>query len=213
MADERFDLVVIGAGPAGYTASVRAAELGMTVACVERVPRLGGVCLRVGCMPSKALLESSEYYALARRQLADHGVHTDGLSLDLPALLARKQRVVEKLTDDVRALLARHKIEVVRGTARLTGAGSVEVAGAKVLLIGMKLPPNYGPQFARRFEDAYPNVARRLRVPLVPFLLEGVAGRPELNQEDGLHPNAAGQKQLAANVLPQLRELLGASPP
>lgn len=81
-------------------------------------------------------------------------------------------------------------------------------AGAKVLLLGMKLPPNYGHDYTKSFAAAYPDLARRLDVPLVPFLLEGVAGRPELNQQDGLHPNAAGQRIVAANVLPRLREVL-----
>lgn len=84
----------------------------------------------------------------------------------------------------------------------------VRAAGSRVLLVGMKMPPNLGPAYTKAFAAAYTEVARRLDVPLVPFLLEGVAGRPELNQEDGIHPNAAGQKRLAANVLPRLREVL-----
>lgn len=83
-------------------------------------------------------------------------------------------------------------------------------AGARVLLVGMQIPPNYGPDFAGAFRDLYPRLARELDVPLVPFLLDGVGGEPGLNLPDGLHPNAEGQRRAAENVLPHLRELLGA---
>jgi dihydrolipoamide dehydrogenase len=111
-------------------AAERAAELGLKVACVERAALLGGVCLREGCIPSKALLDSSEHYAFARGHLAEHGVRVGEASLDLAALQARKQRVVEKLAEDVRGRLARRRVEVVPGTARLASPGAVEVAGA-----------------------------------------------------------------------------------
>jgi len=81
-------------------------------------------------------------------------------------------------------------------------------AGARVLLLGMRLPPSYGPLYSRDFDALYPRLADELDVPLVPFLLEGVAGRPELNLDDGLHPNAQGQRVLAENMLPHLRRLL-----
>jgi acyl-CoA thioesterase-1 len=81
-------------------------------------------------------------------------------------------------------------------------------AGARVLLLGMRLPPNYGPDYVEEFEAAYPRLARELEVPFVPFLLEGVAGDPRLNQDDGIHPNAAGQERVASNVAGPLRELL-----
>ncbi|MDZ7579182.1 MAG: dihydrolipoyl dehydrogenase [Deltaproteobacteria bacterium] len=126
---EAFDLVIIGGGPGGYVAAVRAAQLGMRVACVEKEPRLGGVCLRVGCIPSKALLDSSEYYHLAKARLAEHGIEIGKLTLDLPAMLTRKDKVVEDLTDNVRKLLERHKIEIVHGTGRLAGSGRVAVQG------------------------------------------------------------------------------------
>jgi dihydrolipoamide dehydrogenase len=124
------DLIVIGSGPGGYVAANRAAELGLRVACVERESRLGGVCLRVGCIPSKALLDSSEHYALARQSLGDHGVRVKDLELDLPAMMERKDRVVRTLTDGVRTLLERRRVEVVLGTGRLTGEHAVEVSGA-----------------------------------------------------------------------------------
>ena len=84
--------------------------------------------------------------------------------------------------------------------------------GAQVLLLGLKMPPNYGPEYTESFERIYPDVADELDVPLVPFMLAGVAGDPELNQGDGIHPTADGQALVAGNVLPALRELLGKSP-
>jgi dihydrolipoamide dehydrogenase len=125
---EGYDLIVIGAGPGGYVAAVRAAQLGLKVACIEKEPRLGGVCLNVGCIPSKALLDSSEYYHLAREHLAAHGIKTGKLILDIQAMMARKDRVVQELTDNVRKLLQGNKIVVIHGTARLAGEDRVEVA-------------------------------------------------------------------------------------
>jgi dihydrolipoyl dehydrogenase len=130
MADtETFDLIVIGSGPGGYVAAVRAAQLGMRVACVERSPRLGGVCLNEGCIPSKALLDSSEYFHLAKNTFAEHGIRTGKVSVDLAALMARKDRVVGELTENVRKLLEGNRIAIVHGTARLETADTVTVAG------------------------------------------------------------------------------------
>ena len=124
----QFDLVVIGAGPGGYVAAIRAAQLGMKVACVEKSPSLGGTCLNVGCIPSKAMLDSSELYHLAKDRFKRHGITFDGLTLDLQAMLARKDKVVKELTDGVRHLFRKNKIEVFAGTARLSSAQTVEVA-------------------------------------------------------------------------------------
>ena len=126
--DQDYDVVIIGSGPGGYVAAVRAAQLGMKVACVEKEPRLGGVCLNQGCIPSKALLDSSEYYHLAKEQFAAHGIKTGKVALDLPTMMARKEKVVEELTANVRKLLEGHKIEIIHGTGRLAGADRVEVA-------------------------------------------------------------------------------------
>ena len=90
MSQQTFDVVVIGAGPGGYVAAIRCAQLGLKTACIEREPALGGTCLRVGCIPSKALLESSERYVEAQKHLEEHGVKVEGVSLDLAQLLARK---------------------------------------------------------------------------------------------------------------------------
>jgi dihydrolipoamide dehydrogenase len=121
-----FDLVVIGAGPGGYVAAIRAAQLGMRVACVERAPALGGTCLRIGCIPSKALLDSSELYWRARHQFAAHGLHAE-VTLDLSTLMRRKERVVTGLTQGVAALFRKNGVTPVTGSARLLGSGRVAV--------------------------------------------------------------------------------------
>jgi len=126
-----YDLIIIGSGPGGYVAAVRAAQLGMSVACIEKEPRLGGVCLNVGCIPSKALLDSSEYYHLARQHFPEHGIRMDNVRLDLKALMARKDQVVAELTENVRTLLSGNQVEIIYGTARLTAPDTVEIKRAK----------------------------------------------------------------------------------
>ena len=126
-----YDLIIIGSGPGGYVAAVRAAQLGLKTACVEKEQRLGGVCLNIGCIPSKALLDSSEYYHLAQTHLADHGVKTGRISLDLPAMMARKDKVVAELTHNVRQLLESHKIDILSGTANLVAPGKVSITSDK----------------------------------------------------------------------------------
>ncbi len=124
---KNFDLVVIGSGPGGYVAAMRAAQLGLKIACIEKADRLGGICLNVGCIPSKALLDSSEYYHLARDHFAEHGIKTGRVSFDLSAMMARKDKVVTDLTDNIRQLLEGHKIEIIHGSARLSGTNQVAV--------------------------------------------------------------------------------------
>ena len=125
----RFDLIVIGAGPGGYVAAIRASQLGMKVACIEKRGTLGGTCLNVGCIPSKALLDSSELYHLAHARFGHHGIKADKLSLDLPAMLARKDKVVKDLTDGVNFLFKKNKIEWIKGAARFTSPTSLSVKG------------------------------------------------------------------------------------
>jgi dihydrolipoamide dehydrogenase len=127
---EGYDLLVIGAGPGGYVAAIRAAQLGMKVACIDRRAALGGTCLNVGCIPSKALLDSSELYTLAKHRFARHGIQVGQLGLDLVALMKRKDQVVKGLTDGIAYLFKKHHVTPVRGTARLTGAGKVSVKDA-----------------------------------------------------------------------------------
>ncbi|HYH68907.1 MAG TPA: dihydrolipoyl dehydrogenase [Urbifossiella sp.] len=130
MADE-YDLVVIGAGPGGYTAAIRAAQLKMKVACVEKRAgkALGGTCLNVGCIPSKALLDSSEHYEAALHKLARHGVKVKGVELDLPTMLARKDKVVKELTAGVAFLFKKYGVTPVYGSAKLLPGNAVEVTG------------------------------------------------------------------------------------
>jgi dihydrolipoamide dehydrogenase len=120
------DLVVIGAGPGGYVAAIRAAQLGMTVACVEKEAALGGTCLRIGCIPSKALLDSSELYWQARHRFAVHGIQAQ-TTLDLSAMMQRKDKVVDGLTIGVAALFRKHGIVRVQGTARIVAPDRVAV--------------------------------------------------------------------------------------
>ncbi len=128
---ELFDLIVVGAGPGGYVAAIRASQLGMKVAVVERRTTLGGVCLNEGCIPSKALLDSSEYFALARDKFALHGIEIEPPRLNLSAMLARKNDVISKLTDGVAYLFKKNRITLFNGVASLSGkdeSGLQEVA-------------------------------------------------------------------------------------
>jgi dihydrolipoamide dehydrogenase len=126
---ETYDLIVIGAGPGGYVAAIRAAQLGLRTACIEKYESLGGTCLNVGCIPSKALLDSSEHFDDARHTFAAHGIKAE-VSLDLPTMLARKDGVVKELTRGVAGLFKKNKVDRVQGTARIVSATEVEVTGA-----------------------------------------------------------------------------------
>jgi dihydrolipoamide dehydrogenase len=135
---EPFDLVVIGAGPGGYVAAIRAAQLGMKVACVDKrggpggmTP--GGTCLNIGCIPSKALLDSSEWFAVAKSRLGRHGIRVGEVALDLPAMLARKDKVVKGLTDGVAYLFKKNKITPFKGAARLKAPPDEDEPGKVVV--------------------------------------------------------------------------------
>jgi dihydrolipoamide dehydrogenase len=127
MAKREHDLVVIGAGPGGYVAAIRGAQLGLNVACVERDPALGGTCLRIGCIPSKALLESSEKLREAREQFSGHGISMSGLKVDLAAMLKRKDQVVTTLTRGVDSLFKKNRITRYLGTGRIETPGTARV--------------------------------------------------------------------------------------
>jgi len=127
MTESAYDLVVIGGGPGGYVAAIRAAQLGLKTACVESRGRLGGTCLNVGCIPSKALLHSSEKYEELVRGLAGHGVRATGVALDLPAMLQRKDKVVDDLTKGIEFLFKKNKVDYVSGRGRIASPGRVEV--------------------------------------------------------------------------------------
>jgi dihydrolipoamide dehydrogenase len=128
MAETQYDLVVIGSGPGGYVCAIRAAQLGMKVACIDKREVPGGTCLNVGCIPSKALLHSSEKFHEARNGLAVHGVKITGVELDLKAMMAHKTKVVTDNTNGVLFLFKKNKVDWVKGTARIAGAGKVVVA-------------------------------------------------------------------------------------
>ena len=124
---QRFDVLVIGTGPGGYVGAIRAAQLGLRVACVEKMLTLGGTCLNIGCIPSKALLDSSEWFAQARGKFAHHGIVCDGLRLDLPAMMSRKDTVVKGLTQGIAGLFKKNRITRVQGHARLRDPHTVEI--------------------------------------------------------------------------------------
>ena len=136
-----FDVVVIGSGPAGYIAAIRAGQLGLATACVEDWkgpkgdPRLGGTCLNVGCIPSKALLESSENYERVTGHFKEHGITATGVKLDLATMLERKEKIVTKMTTGIAGLFKKNKVTWLQGRGRLAGAAAdgwqVQVAGAK----------------------------------------------------------------------------------
>jgi dihydrolipoamide dehydrogenase len=123
-----FDVIIVGGGPGGYVAAIRAAQLGMRVACVEKRATLGGTCLNIGCIPSKALLQSSEKYTEARHALAQHGVNVSGVGLDLATMMARKDKVVSENVRGVDFLFRKHKIERISGAARFTSPDTLAVA-------------------------------------------------------------------------------------
>lgn len=121
------DLIVIGGGPGGYVAALRGAQLGLDVACIEKEQALGGTCLRVGCIPSKALLESSELYEKAKRGLGKHGIVTPDVGLDLARMLERKDKVVSSLTRGIASLVRKNKVTRYTGTARFVSGKRLEV--------------------------------------------------------------------------------------
>jgi dihydrolipoamide dehydrogenase len=127
---ERYDVLIIGAGPGGYVAAIRAAQLGLKTACVESRTTLGGTCLNIGCIPSKALLQSSEKFAEAGRELAEHGVRVAEVSLDLASMMGRKDRVVTTLTRGVEFLFRKNRIDWIKGAARIAAPGRVDITAA-----------------------------------------------------------------------------------
>src|SRR5437868_2748998 len=145
---ERYDVVIIGSGPGGYVAAIRAAQLGLKTACVESRASLGGTCLNIGCIPSKALLQSSEKFAEAGRSLAEHGITIGELGLDLAAMMARKEKVVTTLTRGVEFLFRKNKVDWLKGRGRIAAPGRVALdngqeveASAIVIATGSESSP------------------------------------------------------------------------
>ena len=115
-----FDLIVIGAGPGVYVAAIRGAQLGMKVACIEKEKTLGGTCLNIGCIPSKALLNSSDKYFEISKHLDEHGISTGKVALDLSKLMKRKNKIVKQLTSGIGFLFKKNKITHIQGFASFT---------------------------------------------------------------------------------------------
>jgi dihydrolipoamide dehydrogenase len=126
---ESFDLIIIGAGPGGYVCAFRAAQLGLKVALIEKRATLGGTCLNVGCIPSKALLHSSEHVTWAKHHAAAHGIKLGAVEVDLAAFMKRKDDVVNKLVGGVGQLAKARKITVVTGSASFVSANTIQVSG------------------------------------------------------------------------------------
>ncbi len=130
---DKYDVIVVGAGPGGYVAAIRCAQLGLKTACVEewinkqQKPALGGTCLNVGCIPSKALLESSERYEEIAKHNADHGITVDGLQIDVAKMIARKDKIVSQLTGGIEQLFKANGITWLQGRGKLLAGKQVEV--------------------------------------------------------------------------------------
>ena len=152
MAEQSFDLVVLGGGPGGYVSAIRAAQLGLKTAVIDENPQFGGTCLRVGCIPSKALLESSHLLVEARDHMVEHGISATKLTVDLGTMMKRKSRIVDTLTGGINMLLKRNKVTTYVGRGKLIGEGKVAVStddtiSAKHIILAtgsvpMRLPGN-----------------------------------------------------------------------
>lgn len=179
MADKQYDLVVLGGGPGGYVAAIRAAQLGMTVACVDENAQFGGTCLRVGCIPSKALLESTHLLEESQRHFSSHGINVSGVSFDLQKMMDRKNEVVTALTGGIKMLLKKNKVDGFNSRGKLISATQVQLsddAGTilntkKVIVASGSLPTRFP---SIEFDDdligdstaalKYPSVPERLIV-------------------------------------------------
>jgi len=135
MSSVNYDLIIIGGGPGGYVAAIRAAQLGLNVACIEKEKALGGTCLRVGCIPSKALLESSHHFHAAQHDFKAHGIDVDGVSLNLAAMMKRKDGIVRQLTNGIDGLFKKNSITRYSGTGRFEGPGRVAVDGDEPVIL------------------------------------------------------------------------------
>jgi dihydrolipoamide dehydrogenase len=178
------DVLVIGGGPGGYVAAIRAAQLGLSTVCVEMDKTLGGTCVNVGCIPSKALLTSSEHYEFARLHAAEHGVKIEGVTADLPVMLKRKDEVVAQNTKGIEFLFRKNKIEWAKGRGTLKAGNVVEVAAndgtttsyqAKNVIIATGSVPVELP-FLRFDEERVLSNTGALRIPEIPKHLIVIGG-------------------------------------
>src|SRR5499427_586402 len=124
---EKFDVVIIGSGPGGYVAAIRSGQLGLKTALVEKDKELGGTCLNVGCIPSKALLTSSDHYMFVKKEAAKHGIVVDGARVDLAKMHERKNKVVKTFNSGVRSLMKTNKVTVIEGVGTISGPGKVSI--------------------------------------------------------------------------------------
>src|SRR2546421_2410438 len=124
---DKFDVVIIGSGPGGYVAAIRAGQLGLKTALVEKEKELGGTCLNIGCIPSKALLTSSDHFIFAKKEAVKHGIVIDHVHVDLPKMQQRKDKVVKTFTSGVRALMKTNKVTTFEGLGTITAPGKVSV--------------------------------------------------------------------------------------
>jgi len=179
MSEQAFDIVVVGAGPGGYTAAIRAAQLGFSVACIEKDPGLGGTCTNVGCIPSKALLHSSELYHEAAHGFAQHGITVGKLGLDLPAMMAQKQSVVTSSNKGIEFLFKKNKVTWFKGEGSLLGGGKVQVGedtlSAKHIILapGSEVTPLPGIEID---EDKVVSSTGALKLPAVPKTMVVIGG-------------------------------------
>ncbi len=177
------DLVVLGGGPAGYVAAIRAAQLGMNAACIDENPKFGGTCLRVGCIPSKALLESSHLYHDAKHNLGVHGVVVGGVQLDLAAMMKRKDQIVQTLTGGIDLLFKKNKVTAYRGSGKIRDVDTIEVQveGEPIAVRGKKVIIATGsrPATMRGVEedgDLIGNSTAALKYPSVPETMVVIGG-------------------------------------
>src|SRR5256885_6898560 len=124
---DKFDVVIIGSGPGGYVAAIRAGQLSLKTAIIEKDKELGGTCLNIGCIPSKALLTSSDHFVFAKKEAEKHGIKIDSVGLDLPKMQQRKEKVVKTLTGGVRALMKTNKVTTFEGLGTITAPGKISV--------------------------------------------------------------------------------------
>ena len=180
---KEYDLIVIGAGPAGYTGAIRAAQLGLKTAVVEKSKTLGGTCLNVGCIPSKALLESSEHFLFAKEDMEKHGIQIKSPQLDLKQMLNRKNEVVQKLTNGIEFLFKKNKITRLEGWAKLKSPTEVSVThkdkteiikGKHIMLAGGSAPTEL--PFAPFDKEVIVSSTEALDFPSVPKTLVVIGG-------------------------------------
>jgi dihydrolipoyl dehydrogenase len=173
MADKIYDLIIIGGGPGGYVAAIRGAQLGMNIAVVEKRETLGGVCLNEGCIPSKALLDSSEMFAQARDRFAIHGILLDPPRLDLARMMARKDDVVKKNTDGIAYLFKKNGITLLQGSGRIAGKE------ADNFLVAVTKPAHGGEETLQGRRILLATGSRAVELPGLPFDKEKVISARE----------------------------------